>query len=574
MKNRLLHVKPCPLYIGGLIIILLSLIPSFVLGQNSIVYYHDQLDGELIAYIYQAKYLFSAQNIIPEFMNGAGKSSLVAPAPLAILLFRLFPPFASYMILLIIGQFCAYTGMFQLIRQTVDNHYIAFITAILFAFLPFLPLYGLSQYGIPLLLYCFLQLYRKQKTFPSIIYIALYATMSSPVLIGFVWLIIGFLLFLYLAFTKRLREQRTLLLSFAIMFVIYVITNLTLVLQLIGIGSSYTSHKSEYVLTATPFFSQALSYITKNTSHATDFHGFILFFALFTIIIGLLFYKKLQLKTQKYLKQTISLLVLICSLCIVAALWGTSFIIHIREHFGTLKSFQFARILWTTPTLWYIVLALCLKVFQHEKLYLRITQNIVSFVVIAMLGLSCLKASFFKPNIQEVLFNDFDTISWSDYLALGVMNQVDDFIYNETGLCINEYTVVSLGIDPAAALYHGFYCIDGYSNNYDIEHKHNFRQVIAPELNKNDYLKSNFDDWGNRCYLFSSEIAGYYNIQKNSFWYNKLELDTNALKNMGCNYILSAAYIVNAPDLHLTLLREEPFSTDTSYYQIFLYKID
>jgi len=574
MKNLLTHIKAGHLYVCGLIIIILSLIPSFILGENSIVYYHDQLDGELIAYIYQAKYLFSGQNIIPEFMNGAGKSALVAPAPLAVFLFRIFPPFTSYMILLIMGQFCAYTGMFQLIRATLQNHYVALITALLFAFLPFLPVYGLSQYGIPMLLYCFLMLCKKKPCILPLLYIALYTAMSSPVLIGFVWILIGFLLLLYFLCTKKVHQQKPLLLSFVMMLGIYIATNLSLISQLVGIGSSYESHKAEYTLTPLPLFTQWLSYLTNNTSHATDYHGHILIAVLGTMLLGLLFYKKLQSETGKLLKYLIILFVFTCSICFSAALWETSFIIGIREHFGALKSFQFSRVLWLTPTLWYSMLALCFTIFLKEKSYLRLPQLAISFVVLAMVGIACLKGSFVKPNLQELLQKDMKQLSWSDYLALGVMNQVEDYLLNETGQSIKDYTVVSLGIDPSAALYHGFYCIDGYSNNYDLAHKHAFRNVIAPELNKNDYLKSSFDGWGNRCYLFSSEIPGYYNIEKNSFWYNQLELNTQALKNLGCNYILSAAYIVNAEDLHLNLLREEPFNTETSYYQIFLYEIN
>ena len=239
-----------------------------------------------------------------------------------------------------------------------------------------------------------------------------------------------------------------------------------------------------------------------------------------------------------------------------------------------LQAFQFNRVLWITPALWYIILALCINIFLQEKRVVRSLQYGISFIAIIILSFHCLKGSFAKPNLQKLINKDYKIISWSDYFALGVMEQVENYLYTQEGLEKNEYTIVSLGIDPSAALYHGFYCIDGYSNNYDLEHKHAFRKIMAPELAKNDYLRSSFDGWGNRCYLFSSEIPGYYNIEKNSFWYNHLDIDTKALTDMGCDYILSAAYIVNAEELNLTLLQEEPFTTDTSYYQIYLYQVN
>lgn len=562
------------LFLLGFVFLFLSYIPMILLGQDSFVYYHDQLDGELIAYIYQAKYLFSGSNIIPEFMNGTAKTALIAPAPFAVLLFRLFSPFVSYMILLILGQACAYSGMFLLVHKIISNHYIAFVSAILFAFLPLLPVYGLAQYGVPLLLYCFWLLYEKNKIVPSLIYIGFYTVLSSPVLIGFVWISCGFLLACFFLWKKRISEQKWLLLSFVEMFILYVLSNLNLFLQLLGINNSYISHKAEYVLTPRSFLEQAFSSLTSNTSHSTDYHVIILILTIITLLTVLFLHKKLEPQTLKCAKHLAFLLALICVLCFAAALWETSFVIGIRGHFGALKSFQFARILWITPTLWYIALALCLNVFMHEKLLLRGLHHGISLIFLLVLAFCCLKGSFAKPNLHKLLNSDYKFISWSDYYALGVMEQVENFIYTEEHLQKSEYTVVSLGIDPAAALYHGFYCIDGYSNNYDLEHKHAFRKIIAPELAQNDHLKDSYDGWGNRCYLFSSEIPGYYHIEKNSFWYNHLQIDTGALSDMDCDYILSAAYIVNAEELNLSLLREQPFNTANSYYQIYLYKVN
>ena len=142
-----------------------------------------------------------------------------------------------------------------------------------------------------------------------------------------------------------------------------------------------------------------------------------------------------------------------------------------------------------------------------------------------------------------------------------------------TGKGVDEYRVVSLGIDPAAALYHGFYCLDGYSNNYSLDYKMQFREVISPELEKSEYLRQYYDGWGNRCYLFSSECPGYYTIEKHQFYFQDYQLNAKALYDMGGRYLLSAAYISNAEGQGLTLLNETPFETDGSYYAIYIYEI-
>ena len=42
----------------GIMAVICSIIPNFILGRDSIFTAHDQLDGEMIAYILQAKHLF------------------------------------------------------------------------------------------------------------------------------------------------------------------------------------------------------------------------------------------------------------------------------------------------------------------------------------------------------------------------------------------------------------------------------------------------------------------------------------------------------------------------------------
>ena len=142
-----------------------------------------------------------------------------------------------------------------------------------------------------------------------------------------------------------------------------------------------------------------------------------------------------------------------------------------------------------------------------------------------------------------------------------------------TGEEPQDYRVVSLGIDPAAALYHGFYCLDGYSNNYSLEYKHRFREIIAPELDKSEYLEDSFDHWGNRCYLFSAECPGYYTIEKGGFYFQDYTIDAESLRQLGGSYLLSAAYIDHSEDTGLELMRPEAFETENSYYRIYLYRV-
>ncbi|MCM1193639.1 MAG: DUF6044 family protein [Butyrivibrio sp.] len=62
----------------GILAVLLTALPYFLLWEDAIYTYQDQLDGEMIAYILQAKHLFRG-SLLPEFMNGASKNVLPPP---------------------------------------------------------------------------------------------------------------------------------------------------------------------------------------------------------------------------------------------------------------------------------------------------------------------------------------------------------------------------------------------------------------------------------------------------------------------------------------------------------------
>lgn len=165
-------------------------------------------------------------------------------------------------------------------------------------------------------------------------------------------------------------------------------------------------------------------------------------------------------------------------------------------------------------------------------------------------------------------------MSWADYFAEDLMQETETAIFEKTGQTQEEYRVASLGMCPAVALEAGFYCIDGYSNNYSLEYKHKFREIIEAELEKCPSMKSYFDDWGSRCYLFTEESQNYYYLAKDAdFRYEKLRLDTGKMKELGCKYLFSAAEIKegNAELLGLELFGV--FDTPESYYRIWVYEI-
>ncbi|MDD4776015.1 MAG: DUF6044 family protein, partial [Syntrophomonas sp.] len=136
-----------------------------------------------------------------------------------------------------------------------------------------------------------------------------------------------------------------------------------------------------------------------------------------------------------------------------------------------------------------------------------------------------------------------------------------------------DYRVVSIGIHPSISLYNGFYTLDGYASNYPLEYKHQFRRIIAPELEKSPFYRDYFDSLGgSRCYVFVEKLMYNSMMTKGSgIKIERLDIDTAQLKAMGGRYILSALEIENAGAIGLGL--EKVFEHQDSAWKIYLYQV-
>ena len=101
-------------FLGALAVFFMG-VPYLVLGKDSVFVYHDQLDGEVIAYLLQARHLWDGSGVLPEFMNGAAKTALTMPAPACVLLYRWLPAELALACMQVAGSFAGYLGMFCLL---------------------------------------------------------------------------------------------------------------------------------------------------------------------------------------------------------------------------------------------------------------------------------------------------------------------------------------------------------------------------------------------------------------------------------------------------------------------------
>ncbi len=600
------HKKNCYLAAGP-VLSCLFMIPYFLLGGGSIVTYHDQLDGELFSYLLTAKYLFTDIRVYPEIMNGLPAAGAVPPAPLFVLLYAAFKPFTAFMISQWIIYLTAFLGMYLLLMRLTGREFISFSIAVIFMLMPFYPVYGLCIPGQPLLFFAVLALFDKERrsavssSFPrkagyyfstdSIFYyliIFFYGISSSLVLAGFACLLLlGGSALIHTITALRLKKRGSLSLWFSLIVLLasYISVNSGLIRQVLFPGNTYISHKTEMVLSPQNFSDYFKEAFTTGISYAQSFHLVLFILMLFCL---LLFFMNAVVKKESLfsgsdklpLLKALRVLLFIFLICLFYAFYHGHFITEIRNiSGGILKTFNLDRVCWLLPTAWCILAGYLLSFIaglREHKTAARSCSLCLKYGIISatlgIWGITVLLHSPLRPNLSKLLKGgDYYALDWDRFFAEDIFSQIDSAI----GKPKDSYHVISIGIYPAAAAYNGFYCLDGYSNNYPLEYKHTFRRIMEDELEKSDYIRDFFDNWGNRCYITTAEQANYYTFEKkwNSVIYD-LDLNTDVLKELDCRYVFSAAYLMNAEEKGLTLLREAPFETEGSWYHIYVYAVD
>jgi hypothetical protein len=257
-------------------------------------------------------------------------------------------------------------------------------------------------------------------------------------------------------------------------------------------------------------------------------------------------------------------------------LWGFKYwegLAPLRDKYQLLNSFDFARIYWFNPSLWYIIFALSLVIL----LKMKYGKALVSILLVCQLLFLFTNYNWEYRHLLGRKNRLTCSLTYKEFYSEALFKDIHRFINRPK----KDYRIVCLGIHPGVANYNGFYTLDVFSNIYPLEYKHKFRRIIEKELEKNKDIKRVFDENGKRCYILSAELhknrmrgltfsrgitkkQGYLKVKS-------LELNTAALKEMGGEYIFSAVEIMNYAENNLSF--EKAFVNKDSPWKIYLYKV-
>ena len=566
------HLDHCTLWWIGILITVVFFLPYFVLGDGCIFEINDQLDESIMNYMLPARHLWDGSTIYPEMLNGVNASGMQPSAVLFLPLYRLISARTAFLTQYIICFLLAFSGMYLLVKEITDSSILAMIAGGCFCVLPLYPVYGLSEFGIPLILYGALCLWKQKNVIWGLLITVVFGLTSHLVYTGYV--VLGFWVIALVYALAKKKKNQWFPIGFAVLFAIYVLVNRALIREILFGTGSYISHREEMVSSATPFFETFWNVFQNSAQHAPSLHKYLILPIVLFLILGA-FCKKEETDRNIYKAAVINFLFLI-AIALFYAFCHLSAVVDWKNNAtGFLHYFQMHRVYWLYPAAWYLEFAWAAAVPWRTKVPhtdARMQAGKLAVILICLLPtLQLLKVnSGMYLNVNQINNGSDVTgyISWESWFAEDLMQEIDDAIGRDK----STYRVAHLGISPAPSLMHGFYTVDGYSNNYPLEYKHRFREVIAAELEKNEEVRVYFDLWGNRCYLFNSITGNYMQLKKgNTLVYEGLEFDMDALRELGCEYLFSGAEIGDAERLGLELVGY--YETDDSYWGIWVYEL-
>lgn len=564
-------------FLGGLACTVILAALYILAGGGIPADIHDTLDCELFSLILQAKSPGPGSH--PEFMNGAWSAlSLVSPGSL--LFYVVLPPLQAFSLNAAFVLLIAYIGCYLCLRRLCVRGWVAALTALLFSLLPFYSVFGLCIMGAPIAFLALLQAIDSDPPlWRPLLLCGLYGAFSSLSQVGFAVLAVFFTAILVCAVRGKRKAMRRVLACLILLGGIYVVENATLILQVAGLGDFPVSHRAEFVLPSGDFrWGEVRRFFVEGHYHAPSNHRWVLVLMLTSLVVfsARLMQRDIDGAQRRLATMTVVILLFACAIAIVYVCYQTTAGNPLRQVLpASLQSLQLDRFYWLYPALWYLGLGLSAELLLRSAPGWLLNATALSVILFCMMmtaGVSGPEGQFVRNAKTAVLKEAPTYITWDRFFEEGLFDEIKEELIERNGGS-DDFKVASIGLYPSIPLFNGFFCLDGYSNYYDLEYKHRFRELIAGELAENPVIREYFDTWGNRCYVFSHELGANYLFPKDGGRkIEDLRIDLDVFCEMGGRYLFCGVPIENPEGYGLSLVGE--YSTEESYYAVWVYEVD
>jgi hypothetical protein len=550
-----------------------------LLGYDSYILIWDNLDITFITIekLFKSENIFSSspEALVYGSMNGIPRIFYPSILNLFPLLIYFFGNVKGYIFGRFLVHIIAFVGMNLFLKRYIlrENNFIVCMASLVFASIPFHASSQMAVAMMPLMFFAFLNLIYREKIALSFLIILIYS-FSSFILFTTPFLL--FFLSLIGIYFKVYKKENVFLFIYGMFFYLFLSLISEYQLLISFFDSTHISHRIDIVQLrgediGLPSFIEMLRSSIYNFVYTLPHPGRILtipiFISAFYLILRINF--DLFSRNKFFNEENRVLFLLLLILLPIISLWVGFYPLISNEILGKislrLSSIDLSRFSFTLPFLWITLFAISLNVISKDS---KFGQYLCLLLVGSQIYFNLSMNTEFKNNLKILTNHPISEPTFKEFIA----NDVFNLIKNDIGS--SGFNVASIGMHPSVSQMNGFSTLDSYEPNYLLTYKKKFRKIIEEELDKNDVLKSYFDSWGNRCYLWSSNLGKDWldnAINKaDKAAIKELNINYEAFKNLGGKYIFSSAKIEN---VNSDMIFINSYETPTSFRKIFVYEI-
>lgn len=546
-----------------------------VFRENSYPQVHDNLDLFMAHYeMIRRNGAFFAQNVSMPMLHGVNRDLLGSEFNLYNLMYILLPAFPAYLAGYFLKILIGFVSFFLLAREVLRERYewcrpLVIVTAAAFSLIPVFPTYGIAFTSEPLIAYLLLRLHRAEKKSEMALYYAvifLYPVLSYFAYHGFFILCYMALGIIILWIVKRKFPVRmftaTALLSVGFMLLEYRLFKAMLFDDTTTIRTTMEHGQ----LTLAQALAEAAREFFDASFHSEDSHTY---FVLPVVLIGILWINIRHVRegeARRILREPVNgiLLWLVLNSLNFGLYYHAPYRRIVETLVPKLNGFEFSRTAFFNPFLWYAAFLLVLaEVYTYARFHVadRRRQHRIQ-------GLTSLAAAVALCVVMFVpqLYNDFYYTCYNQAYRILKRRETSTVNYREfystelfdavkAGCGYAGEWSCAYGLHPSVLNYNGIATLDGYLGMYPQTYKEAWTRVIAPAMEGSPSLAAYFTSWGARVWLMSpADENTYAPLREMKLTDERLVVDMEALRELGCEYIFSRIRFSNEEEAGVTLV--------------------
>ena len=544
----------------GVIPLAIAFAPLIFLGDHAYLTVPDGLESEFISLslLKNNDALFLESNaIIEEPMGGLRSDQFHSAINFNRVVFWLLPSVKAYGFLLLFYRIIAFWGCWLLlkelaIRRNVPIGWGEVLVALGFSTIFSYNLYGLSSLGLPLLIASLLRLFRfPSEKWPWFVF-ALFGIFSHLAMVLLATVSIWLFALTFKCWKFDRKGIITVIASGCFLVVGMMVANYQTIFGLLIEGE--VPHRVERLISAN--LSEGWGWTRYNLLHGHYHSGAFpgRFILLTGVLVAILDY---------WTKGNRKLILPVLAYAVVGFLFHSAKPFTSWAEINFFHQFDLQRIHFLWPLL---AVAIGSGVAQFGRVFM-IPWGIC-WLILCLSSNNEIRSNWKQTLLQrgaETLYFDrlVATTEWKE-----LQNEIS-FKDVRVGMC---------GIPPWTAQYNGLHTIGGYQNLYPLSYKHKYRKVLESEFLSSPSMMNSFDNWGNKCHLFTSyfweqglsDQIPRWEVDKRD---SEIEVswDLESLKDLNCQYILSSFPLVHEQSYRMKLVKIKSMPIwDVHVYQLLI----